>query len=535
MPDDFYRVLNLLLDETITAEQHNQLQKTLLNSPIAQREYFAYLDLHLELRRLIRLPKEEARPSTASLTVNNVTAGKKGRSYRGWSAAGAVFGALLFISIPWVWDQLNPACLDTEKAEIHSSPIAFQTEPPRLTQAANAELFGELLPELNSPLQFDHKYVLYQGVVELTFSNGAQVVLRAPAIFRATTNNRLNLQIGQCSVYAPPGAEGFQVVTPRSEVVDLGTRFSITVDEAGNSDLHVIEGAARIQPKGEPESAVTLSRGDSRRAVEAPKLKRIQFDETSYESRLQDRIVSYEAQQVGAGPAVRDLISVTVQRGGETRVYPVEDLIGIDVVSFVADRARTSLAWEGPFVGDATASLTKDRALNTGLINFGGRTDADAINEGTNTQPKKGLGIRFREPVTNGPGPDVVLFEVQSAIYPPEGDHFWVGPLVMKHGLRIHHVTRFDITMRMAEAKPVAPFHVISFTKTPTSLQDLSPASNKVEKIISLTLQFNALAVGIDLSDLGYGPGEQAEGLFFESDESNSNVIDPVFIGGFPN
>jgi hypothetical protein len=47
-------------------------------------------------------------------------------------------------------------------------------------------------------------------------------------------------------------------------------------------------------------------------------------------------------------------------------------------------------------------------------------------------------------------------------------------------------------------------------------------------------IKFRGLAVGIDLSDLGYTAGETVEGLFFQDALDDKHYVDPVFIGGLP-
>ncbi len=60
---------------------------------------------------------------------------------------------------------------------------------------------------------------------------------------------------GRCSVHAPDGAEGFRVDTPQTQVIDLGTRFTVAVDDVGQTDVQVIEGAAEVQPISESRFA----------------------------------------------------------------------------------------------------------------------------------------------------------------------------------------------------------------------------------------------------------------------------------------
>jgi hypothetical protein len=47
-------------------------------------------------------------------------------------------------------------------------------------------------------------------------------------------------------------------------------------------------------------------------------------------------------------------------------------------------------------------------------------------------------------------------------------------------------------------------------------------------------LRFRALAVGIDLSDLGYAANAEVPGLFFQDALDDGHQVDPVFIAGLP-
>ena len=141
------------------------------------------------------------------------------------------------------------------------------------------------------------------------------------------------------------------------------------------------------------------------------------------------------------------------------------------------------------------------------------------------------MAFRFDRPVVNSAGPDVVLFEVQSAVYPPQGDAFHLGPVRFEPGLRTHTIRKFDITMASADALPTAPFSVGSIPRPSRSLDDL-----KTQKFVASrqTIQFRALAVGIDLSDLGYPDGAAVEELFLQDAADDQHYIDPVWFGGLP-
>lgn len=131
----------------------------------------------------------------------------------------------------------------------------------------------------------------------------------------------------------------------------------------------------------------------------------------------------------------------------------------------------------------------------------------------------------------NGPGPDVVFFDLQSVVDSPDGDAFHVSPLTFGPGLRSHSVFKYDITMLSPEARLLVAFELRSFSQTPRTLDELlnGPAGQRRP-----ALRFRALAVGIDLSDLGYADRAEVSGLFFQDALDDDHQVDPTFIAGLP-
>jgi hypothetical protein len=57
-------------------------------------------------------------------------------------------------------------------------------------------------------------------------------------------------------------------------------------------------------------------------------------------------------------------------------------------------------------------------------------------------QTTPGMAIRFREPIVNDVGPDVVFFELQFVVNPPDGDAFHVRPVRFEPGLKTLTIRR---------------------------------------------------------------------------------------------
>lgn len=451
-----------------------------------------------------------------------------------WMAAACVgLMAAVWLSKRAGQDRL-PAVADAEPAGV------------QVTRLAHAKFFGELAPQILSTIPFDKEYTLISGMLELRFPQGAETILEAPAVFRVMEQDLLVMDMGTCSVHAPPGAEGFRVETPGSVIVDRGTRFSVKVSESNETEINVLEGMADVYPaesgkeRLDPSKEIRLTEKQALRMQDylQPVASPATFDSDAYRKQLPDRIISYNATRADDGYA-ESLTSVTVQRGGEEITYPVAELIGAEVTWFKAaeDHAADYL-FSAPDAKIDHAALLADPSLITGMINPGGSLQplkADPVMKrdvSAGVMGTPGMAIRFRQPVRNGPGPDVVFFELNSVIYPPEGDAFHVSPLQFSNGLRSHTIRRYDLNLYAPEALRVTQAHVhFSKTQVARSLDDL-----KSMKLLTRPTQlvYRAVAVGIDFSDLGYPPDALVDGLFLQDTTEDKHHVDPVFIGGLP-
>ena len=485
--DELLDLLSALADGRLTPEQHAALERALEADPAARKTYFEYLDLHLAL----------GKPSTPA-------AAPKRR--RRWIAAavGLAAGALAAFLV------------------LGGAP------PARLSRSAGARFYGPAA-DVFRPGQ---EYALVAGTVELAFTSGALVLLEAPAAFEVRDGLRMTLKYGRGSVQVDERSKGFTVDTPVAKVVDRGTRFALDVGEGGDTEVHVLEGAADI-------GNVQLTRGDARR-IGSGGMSTVPLDAARFPKEIPDRVVSYEATPAS------DLVAVTVRRAGREVRYPVEALIGIDAIHFKVQPAHGNWAAtlkgvEVPSPGRRHELIDRDRNLNTGLINFGSSATPPAADPVMNdpedpARPNTpGMGIRFQRPVVNAPGPDVVFFEYQPVIQPENGDPFHVSPLRFAPGLRAKTVTRWDLTIYSPEARTLSGFRLNSFQTPPGSLAAYENAA--VKRGVDFNVLSKGLALAFDLSELGYAEGAAVEGLFFQDfpdPGAPGHQVDLTFIAGLP-
>lgn len=467
--------------------------------------------------------------------------------------AAVILSRWLPSASPLTEQQDNPAALPLAVAQVI------------LAEEVSARFVGEDSPKAGGLLDTRRNYFLVNGLIKLAFPSGATAIIDAPAMFHLQNENCLALEIGSCSVYAPDGAEGFRVMTPAAEVVDRGTRFSVKVHDNSDTEVHVVEGIADLYPMAEsnsrlpPTLTVSLDEADDLIRLQDHQAIRIgafrnepyestPFNPQTYRRQLPDRVVRYEATMTEG--LSDELVSVTVQRGGELRTYSVEELIPIEVTSFQGETEpeRSGHLSGGPERPERPQKWMEDRKLHTGFLNIGGQEqplDHDPIiNEEGADLPAgtPGLGVRFRSPVVNRPGPDLVFFDVQHFLQTLEGDPFHVSPLHFRPGLQTLTVRRYDLTVSSPESLVVLPFWRHKYPQPIRSLAELGTVASQAN-LRSMPIPVQAIAVGIDLSHLGYAEGEEVEELFFQHalpervENSQTGIpsrVDPVFIAGFP-
>lgn len=86
------------------------------------------------------------------------------------------------------------------------------------------------------------KFLLREGIAELTFDNGSVVLLEGPAEIEVVDATGINLNSGRVFARVPEQARGFVINTPRASILDLGTAFGVATDYASSTLVQVFEG-----------------------------------------------------------------------------------------------------------------------------------------------------------------------------------------------------------------------------------------------------------------------------------------------------
>lgn len=123
-----------------------------------------------------------------------------------------------------------------------SEPVAVVTDVIKTQrQDSDASLRpGIRLFTRRGPVRLD------EGIVKITFDNGADVLIEAPSEFEIITYDEIAIYSGRIYAHVPHRTVGFIVSTPNAKIIDLGTGFGIYSDANGNTDVHVLDGKVSL-------------------------------------------------------------------------------------------------------------------------------------------------------------------------------------------------------------------------------------------------------------------------------------------------
>jgi hypothetical protein len=106
---------------------------------------------------------------------------------------------------------------------------------------------------LDAPLRAGSRVDLTDGYARLTFSNGVEVVVDAPAELTIESASRMLMERGRLTAKVPEQARGFAIATKLVDVIDLGTEFGVNLAPDGSVEVPVFTGRIEAHAKNGTE------------------------------------------------------------------------------------------------------------------------------------------------------------------------------------------------------------------------------------------------------------------------------------------
>jgi hypothetical protein len=215
------------------------------------------------------------------------------------------------------------------------------------------------------------RFVLDQGVVQLEFLSGANLVVEAPADLDLLSATEVYCRRGKLRARVPTPAKGFAIETVTNRAIDLGTEFAVAVDDAASTEVHVLDGEVKLLSKNAPSRAeLLLLLGDAYRVDSNGNGKAMAADGTRFISA--EQLIRLSEEDSEARYAVwRDFSRVVAARENVLVYYSFEGYSPWERV-LRQDGPRRESSPGGAIVG---CRWTEGRWPNKGGLEFKGTED----------------------------------------------------------------------------------------------------------------------------------------------------------------
>jgi hypothetical protein len=245
LPEDLRDLIDEYVSGTIDAERLKQLEARLADDENARHYFVRYARLHTDLELEVRASQAGDR---ALQTIDESVQSSSPRSrwtLWGLSSAAAVLLAALGSWIAWY--ALN----DPRERTIHRDELAW------LVNAQNCQWAENMAPA--GTMQAGKILRLERGLAEVRFRKGARIIMEGPASIEIISANSARLERGKLSAKVPDSAKGFQIITPKGKVVDLGTEFAMAVENDGTTDVYVFSGKVEAYADAKQDNFLSLN------------------------------------------------------------------------------------------------------------------------------------------------------------------------------------------------------------------------------------------------------------------------------------
>ena len=251
-----------LIDGSISQSEFDELKLRLGNDENALNEYVSELEIESLLFEHFGSTKQSDSRATSTKTLS-VPVGQTTSNVPSETVAGthrepsrlvsrllALAAAVLLAASIGYFSIVNESPSDISVADVtqfKAEPLNFVRTVARVTNGNKFQCVGEDNLSIGSWL-VPGKFNLTQGDIEVTFDTGTTVVMSSPSTFEIVGVEEMRLIKGALEADVPDHAIGFRVHTPSGEIVDLSTKFAVSVDDNGGSNINVIEGLVEALP-----------------------------------------------------------------------------------------------------------------------------------------------------------------------------------------------------------------------------------------------------------------------------------------------
>ena len=234
-------LVGLLLEDDLQDEQAAELKELLRSQPGAARRFAEHMQLVSLLEE--ELPLESAELKTVAHSRANHFESRSRRLLLIFTPI-IVASIILAAILNWPTDN-QPTGGDTAVAPEIPTGSVLDAGVAVVTQMVDVRLESDATIDVGSSIA-PGVLRLDTGLVQFEFYRGAVVIVEGPAVLEFVDADRLICQRGKLRAQVPPQSQGFTILAPQFELVDLGTEFGVSVADDGSASVHVFEGKVEL-------------------------------------------------------------------------------------------------------------------------------------------------------------------------------------------------------------------------------------------------------------------------------------------------
>lgn len=264
---NYLELVSLWLDDALTKEQMEALERRLQSDRETRRTFLISTRLHAEmcnevasqeLHDLISSQDEQLAAAVLALRCEEEASATKASTNLRTVVASIAVAASLLVGALWIANSqmAGPASLYAEKLpSMISGVVPADDRCSWYVEGAGGAsqeslVAGDLIR-------------VTEGSLALTYDHGTRVVLHSPAAYQLVSSFQGKMILGRLTATVPEAGKGFTVITPRADVIDLGTEFGVSVENDGATDVVVFKGEVDLDYHMGHASAQRLRMGQA--------------------------------------------------------------------------------------------------------------------------------------------------------------------------------------------------------------------------------------------------------------------------------
>ena len=238
-PDEQSSLLDALIDGEISEADFLRLEAELSVDAEVRQAYYRRLQMESLLEQVAS--EVSLDPIAATPPVSHASIGR-GFWLTGILIAVAAGVIGIVASVPWVGDSTDANSRVAQAGDDEPSAAGFAVLGGQSDAGWEGETIGNgaLLPE--------GELHLVSGLVHVELFSGVQMMIQGDAVFSIDSPMQVSVRRGRVRAHVPDPAHGFRIKTNGGEIVDLGTEFTIDVDQK-RSRVKVVDGEVEVRPR----------------------------------------------------------------------------------------------------------------------------------------------------------------------------------------------------------------------------------------------------------------------------------------------